>query len=63
MGILGELEAHRPTFVEAILDLRADLVVGEIGQKREAALGDAHGVPPQAETLIDGTKSGESVEA
>ena len=63
MGILGEFEAHRPTLVEAILNLRPDLLIGEVRQKREAALSDAHGFSPQAETLIDGTKSGESVDS
>ena len=42
MGIVGELQVHRPTVIETILDLRQDLVVGQIGQVREAALSDAH---------------------
>ena len=42
MRIVGELEIHRPALFEAILDLDEDLIVGEIGQEREAALGDAH---------------------
>src|SRR5437763_5470936 len=30
----------RSTFLQAILDLARDLLVGEIGEKRETALGD-----------------------
>ena len=49
MRIVGELEVHRPAVVEAILDLGQDLIVGEIGQEREAALGDAHGNSPEVQ--------------
>jgi hypothetical protein len=42
MRIVGELQIHRPAFFEAILDLDEDLIVGEIRQKRETALCDAH---------------------
>jgi hypothetical protein len=43
MRIVGEFEIHRPAVVETILNLGEDLVVGQIRQEREAALGDAHG--------------------
>src|ERR1700751_4131981 len=42
MGIVGELKVDRPALVETILDLAPDLLVGEIGKEREAALGYAH---------------------
>ena len=41
---------------------RGDLLVGEIGQERKAALGNAHDPAPYIETLAVGTKSGVSVE-
>src|SRR5271165_2775029 len=46
MRIVGELDVHRPALVETILDLASDLLVGQIGKKREAALGNAHGLGP-----------------
>src|SRR6266404_2148204 len=42
MRIVGELDVHRPTLLQAILDLARDLLVGEIGQEGETALGDTH---------------------
>jgi hypothetical protein len=42
MWIVGEFDIHRESLVDAILDLRTDLIVSEIGKKRKAALRDAH---------------------
>src|SRR5215471_11748896 len=46
MRVVGEFDVHRPALLQAILNLSADLRVGEIGQEREAALGYAHGHAP-----------------
>src|ERR1700682_1594823 len=42
MRIVGEFDVHPPAFAEAILRLPGNLLVGEIGQERETALGYAH---------------------
>ena len=42
MRVVGELDRHRPALVNGVLDLGADLVVGEVGQVGERALGDPH---------------------
>ena len=57
--------ADRPVLIQAVVDLRRDLLVGEVGQEGKAALGDAHdgvssGAMAQA-TLAVGTKSDVSV--
>ena len=54
MRIVGELDIHRPALFQAILHLTGDLLVGEIGQERKAALGDAHDPVPYIETLAVG---------
>src|SRR6185437_15068834 len=43
MRIVRVLDGHRPSLVEAVLDLTRDLLVREVGQEREGALGDSHG--------------------
>ena len=53
--IVGEFDVHRPALLQAILDLAGNLLVGEIGQERKAALGDAHDPAPYIETLAVGT--------
>ena len=40
--VIGELDRYRPALVDGVLDLRHDLIVGEIGQVGERALGYAH---------------------
>src|SRR5690606_24441652 len=42
MRIVSKFKADGPATIDAILNLRADLVVREVGQERECALGDAH---------------------
>src|SRR5882724_11306 len=41
--IVRELDGHRPALTERVLDLPLDLVVGEIREKRELTLREAHG--------------------
>jgi hypothetical protein len=41
--IVGKFEADSPTVVDAILHLRGDLLVGQIGKEGEGSLSDAHG--------------------
>jgi hypothetical protein len=55
MRIVGEFDVHRPAISQTILHLPGNLVVGEIGQKRKAALGHAHDPVPYIETLAVGT--------
>src|SRR4051794_18892339 len=63
MRIVGELDVHGPTIGQAILHLLGDLVVGQIGQEREAALGQLHVKSPQTVSSAVGTKSGVSVDS
>ena len=42
MRVVGVLDRHRPAVVERVLDLRVDLLVGEVRQEREGALSDSH---------------------
>ena len=62
MRVVGVLDIHRPALGQTILDLFTDLTVAEIGQEREAALGDAHDGNPDQETLGVTAKSGVSVD-
>src|SRR3569832_2252224 len=39
--VVGVLDVDRPAVLECVLDLRGDLLVGEIRQKRELTLRDA----------------------
>ncbi len=41
--VVGVLDRDRPLVVEAVLELSADLVVGQVGQEGEGSLCDAHG--------------------
>ena len=52
MRVVGEFDCDCPALVDGVLDLGADLVVAEIGQVRERALGDAH------ESLLGGRLAG-----
>src|SRR3984893_2344086 len=42
MRVVGEFDVHSPALPQAILDLAGNLLVSEIGQERETALGNAH---------------------
>jgi hypothetical protein len=54
MRIIREFDVHRPAIAQTILHLSGNLLVGEIGQKRKAALGHAHDPVPYIETLAVG---------
>ena len=60
MRIVGVFERDGPAAAERVRDLAADLLVGEVGEKLERALRDAH-VDPQYDGVT--ATSGVSVEA
>src|SRR5207247_434572 len=58
MRVVGELDIHRPAFLETILNLRRDLLIGEIRQEGKTTLGHTHHqISCQTATLAVGTKS------
>src|SRR5262249_48853603 len=66
MRVVCVLDANRPVVSEAVVHLSEDLLVREIRQEREAALGDTHGLisdlSAQTATATVGTKSEVSVD-
>ena len=41
MRVVRVFDIHRPAFLQGVLDLLGDLLIGQIGQVGELALGDA----------------------
>src|ERR1700694_3663510 len=62
MRIVGVLDRHRPVVVDAVLDLRLDLLLAEVWQIGKCPLGDPHG-RRLAQTVRVGTASGTSVDS
>src|SRR5205823_4534837 len=64
VGVVGVLDRDRPAVAQRVVDLRLDLLVGEVGQEREGALGDAHAVLLSCQATVGvTTRSGVSVDS
>jgi hypothetical protein len=60
--VVGEFDRARPALRDRVLDLRADLRIGQVGKERERTLRESHSEVLYAGVGV-GVKSGVSVDA